>query len=93
MVLGLYLSENEGANFWLSVLNDLQARGVEDILIASVDSLRGFPEAINAICPHVKPRVKCTTLFKKDIMHCISDTELYPLHSFKRSQAYLSSTH
>ncbi len=50
-VLGLYLSENEGANFWLSVLTDLQARGVEDILIASVDGLKGFPEAINSIFP------------------------------------------
>ena len=48
-VLGLYLSENEGANFWLQVLTDLQARGVEDILIASVDGLKGFPEAINTI--------------------------------------------
>ncbi len=50
-VLGLYLSESEGANFWLSVLTDLQNRGVEDILIASVDGLTGFPEAINAIFP------------------------------------------
>jgi len=50
-VLGLYLSENEGANFWLSVLTDLQARGVNDILISSVDGLQGFPEAINAIFP------------------------------------------
>ena len=48
-VLGLYLSEKEGANFWLSVLTDLQARGVEDILIASVDGLKGFPEAIICI--------------------------------------------
>ena len=50
-VLGLYLSESEGANFWLSVLTDLQNRGVEDILIASVDGLTGFPEAIQAIYP------------------------------------------
>lgn len=50
-VLGLYLSESEGANFWLSVLTDLQNRGVEDILIASVDGLTGFPEAIAAIYP------------------------------------------
>lgn len=42
-VLGLYLSESEGANFWLGVLTDLKNRGVEDILIASVDGLRGFP--------------------------------------------------
>jgi len=50
-VLGLYLSESEGANFWLGVLSDLQNRGIEDILIASVDGLTGFPEAIQAIFP------------------------------------------
>ena len=50
-VLGLYLSESEGANFWLSVLTDLQNRGVADILIASVDGLTGFPEAIASIFP------------------------------------------
>ena len=53
-VLGLYLSESEGANFWLSVLMDLQNRGVEDILIASVDGLTGFPEAIASIYPHTE---------------------------------------
>jgi len=50
-ILGLYMSENEGASFWLSVLSDLQARGVEDILIACVDGLKGFPEAIESIFP------------------------------------------
>ena len=50
-VLGLYLSESEGANFWLSVLTDLQNRGVEDVLIACIDGLKGFPEAINNIFP------------------------------------------
>ncbi len=50
-ILGLYLSESEGANFWLQVLTDLNNRGVKDILIASVDGLTGFPEAINAIFP------------------------------------------
>ena len=50
-ILGLYLSENEGANFWLQVLTDLNNRGVQDILIASVDGLKGFPEAIKAIFP------------------------------------------
>jgi len=53
-VLGLYLSENEGANFWLQVLTDLQNRGVEDILIASVDGLTGFPQAINSIFPNTE---------------------------------------
>ena len=50
-ILGLYLNESEGAKFWLQVLTDLQNRGVKDILIASVDGLKGFPEAINAVFP------------------------------------------
>lgn len=48
-VLGLYISENEGANFWLQVLTDLSNRGLNDILIACVDGLKSFPEAIEAI--------------------------------------------
>lgn len=50
-VLGLYISENEGANFWLQVLTDIANRGVKDILIACVDGLKGFPEAIETIFP------------------------------------------
>jgi len=50
-VLGLYISENEGANFWLQVLTDLSNRGVVDILIACIDGLKGFPEAIETIFP------------------------------------------
>lgn len=50
-VLGLYISENEGANFWLQVLTDMSNRGVKDILIACVDGLKGFPEAIESIFP------------------------------------------
>ena len=50
-VLGLYISENEGANFWLQVLTDMANRGVKDILIACVDGLKGFPEAIESIFP------------------------------------------
>lgn len=53
-ILGLYLSENEGANFWLQVLTDLNNRGVQDILIASIDGLKGFSEAINAIFPNTE---------------------------------------
>ena len=50
-VLGLYISENEGSNFWLQVLTDLSNRGVNDILIACIDGLKGFPEAIESIFP------------------------------------------
>lgn len=53
-VLGLYISEHEGANFWLQVLTDLSNRGVKDILIACVDGLKGFPEAIEAIFPNTE---------------------------------------
>ena len=50
-ILGLYVAENEGVNFWLSVLTDLQNRGVKDLLIVSVDNLRGFSEAISSVFP------------------------------------------
>lgn len=50
-LLGLWLSENEGAKFWLNVLTELQNRGVKDILIACVDGLKGFPDAISAVYP------------------------------------------
>lgn len=53
-LLGLWVSENEGAKFWLSVLTDLQNRGVKHVLIACVDGLKGFPEAINAAYPEAK---------------------------------------
>ena len=58
-VLGLYLGQNESAKFWLNVLTDLKDRGLEDILIASVDNLSGFVEAIETIYP------------KTDIQLCI----------------------
>lgn len=50
-LLGMYLSESEGAKFWLAVLTDLKNRGMQDMLIACVDGLKGFPEAIAAIFP------------------------------------------
>lgn len=50
-VLGAYVSQSEGAKFWLNVLSDLQKRGLKDILIACIDNLKGFEEAINAIYP------------------------------------------
>lgn len=52
--LGRYLSESKGANFWLSILSDLQNWGIEDILIACVGGLTGFPEAINNIYPQTE---------------------------------------
>ena len=56
-VLGLWISENEGAKFWLSVITELKNRGVEDVLIACVDGLKGFPEAIAAVFPKTTVQV------------------------------------
>jgi len=53
-VLGLYLGDNESATFWLQVLTDLQQRGVKDILIASIDNLKGFAQAIENIFPETE---------------------------------------
>jgi putative transposase len=53
-LLGMWISENEGAKFWLNVLTELQNRGVKDILIACVDGLKGFPDAINAAFPETE---------------------------------------
>ena len=50
-LLGLWVSEAEGANFWLTVLTELKNRGLEDIFIACIDGLKGFPEAINSVFP------------------------------------------
>jgi putative transposase len=50
-VLGLWLEQNEGARFWLRVMNELKNRGVEDVLVAVVDGLKGFPQAITAVFP------------------------------------------
>ena len=50
-VLGLWIEQTEGAKFWLRVMNELKARGVGDVLIAVVDGLKGFPEAITAVFP------------------------------------------
>ena len=56
-ILGIYLSDSEGATHWLTVLTELQNRGVEDILIACVDGLKGFPEAIASIFPQTETQL------------------------------------
>ncbi|SFO39269.1 Transposase (or an inactivated derivative) [Eubacterium pyruvativorans] len=53
-VLGMYVGENESAKFWLSIMNSLKNRGVEEILITCVDGLSGFPQAIEAVYPHAE---------------------------------------
>ena len=68
-LLGMYISKSEGANFWLSVLTDLQNRGVNDILIACIDNLKGFAEAINSIYPQ--------TVIQSCIVHQVRNSVKY----------------
>jgi putative transposase len=65
-VLGLWIEQTEGAKFWLKVVNELKARGVNDILIAVVDGLKGFPEAITTVYPE--------TIVQTCIVHLIRNS-------------------
>ena len=73
-ILGIYLAETEAATMWLQILTDLQNRGLEDILIACIDNLKGFAEAIQTIFPKAQT----------SILRCPSDKKLIALHSFNR---------
>ena len=74
-ILGFYSCESEGAHFWLSVLNDLKARGVEDILIACVDGLKGFPEAINNAFPKAEIQLCVVHQIRHSIKHVASKNQ------------------
>lgn len=71
-ILGLYLSENEGAHFWLGVLNDLRARGIEDILIASIDGLKGFPDAIATVFPKTEIQLCVVHQIRNSLKYVVS---------------------
>ena len=66
-ILGLWLEQNEGAKFWLRVMNELKNRGVEDILIAVVDGLKGFPEAILAVFPEATVQTCIVHLLRQSL--------------------------
>ncbi len=70
-LLGLWISENEGSKFWMSVLTEMQQRGVRDIFIACVDGLTGFPEAINAVFPRTKIQL-CTVHMVRNSLKYVS---------------------
>ena len=69
-VLGLWIAENEGAKFWLSVMNEMKNRGVQDILIAVVDGLKGFPEAITAAFPETVVQTCIVHLVRHSLSFC-----------------------
>jgi putative transposase len=68
-ILGLWISENEGSKFWLSVLTELNNRGVKDIFIACVDGLTGFPEAINTVFPRTKIQLCIVHLVRNSLRY------------------------
>ena len=80
-ILGMWIEQSEGAKFWLSVMNDLKARGLEDILIAVVDGLSGFADAIEAAYPQ--------TLVQTCIVHLIRNSMGYA--SWKERKAIAAS--
>lgn len=68
-LIGLWISENEGSKFWLSVLTELSNRGVKDIFIACVDGLTGFPEAINTVFPRTKIQLCIVHLVRNSLRY------------------------
>jgi len=77
-VLGMYVGENESAKFWLSIMNGLKNRGVEDILIACVDGLSGFPQAIEAVFPRTELQ-QCIIHQIRNTTKFVSYKEIKPL--------------
>lgn len=74
-LLGMYISKSEGANFWLSVLTDLQNRGVQDILIACVDGLKGFPDAIASVFPETTVQLCIVHQIRNSIKYVASKNQ------------------
>ena len=66
-ILGLWIEQTEGAKFWLRVMNELKNRGVEDVLIAVVDGLKGFPEAITAVFPQTQVQTCIVHLIRNSL--------------------------
>jgi len=69
-VLGLWIQHSEGAKFWLAVMNELRHRGIEDILIAVIDGLRGFPEAIIAVFAQTQIQTCIVHLIRNSLAFC-----------------------
>jgi transposase-like protein len=78
-LMGLWIAETEGAKFWLSVLTELQNRGLKDIFIACVDGLKGFPDAIKTVYPEAKIQL-C-------IVHMVRNSLKYVVHKDKKQVA------
>jgi len=89
-VLGMWMTENEGAKFWSSILTELRQRGVQDILVACCDGLKGFPEAIRAQFPETVVQT-CLVHMVRNTLHQVSWSEMKDLAKDLRS-IYTAST-
>ena len=86
-VLGLWLEQNEGAKFWLRVMNELRNRGVEDILIAVVDGLKGFPDAITAVFPDAITAVFPDATVQTCIVHLLRQSLAFIAYKDRKAVA------
>jgi transposase-like protein len=66
-LLGLWIEQNEGAKFWMGIMNELKNRGVQDILLAAVDGLTGFPEAIAAVFPKTEVQLCMARMVRNSV--------------------------
>jgi len=83
-LLGLYIAENEGSRFWLSILTDLQNRGVKDILIACIDNLSGFGDAIESIFPKTEVQLCIVHQIRNSLKYVTSKDEKPFLKDLKK---------
>lgn len=81
-LLGMWISQNEGAKFWLNVLTEVKNRGMEDVLITCVDGLSGFPEAIEAIYPNATVQLCIVHKIRQSLAYVSSS---YPSKSVSQS--------
>jgi transposase-like protein len=68
-LLGMWIERNEGSKFWMGILNELKNRGVQDILIAAVDGLTGFPDAINAVFPQTEVQLCIVHMIRNSVKY------------------------
>ena len=69
-VLGIWIQQSEGAKFWLGIMNELHHRGLKDILVAVIDGLKGFPEAISAVYPDSEIQTCIVHLIRNSLSFC-----------------------
>jgi putative transposase len=97
-ILGMWIEQTEGAKFWLRVMNELKNRGVGDILIAVVDGLKGFPEAIGAVFPQTVVQTCIVHLIRHSLEfvswkgHCHVNPFYYQLLPSRAGQVSIKST-